>query len=81
MILLAVLVSAPLATLHYVFTNSYPTGPILRLVLEGLFFLIAYPISLRFFRLVAREDFDLLERALPTRVRKLALVVENVVIR
>jgi len=77
---LAAVVALPLATLDYLLTHPYPTNPIARLILEGIFFLTLYAISLRLFKIVAEEDLELFKKALPNQLEKILKMLENFVI-
>jgi len=68
---LAAIVALPLAALDYALTYSHPINPIARLILEGIFFLIVYTISLRLFKLVQRGELVLLKKALPHQLEKI----------
>jgi len=54
--------------------------PVTRLILEGIFFLIIYTISLRLFRIVERRDLKLLKETLPHQLEKLLDVLEDFII-
>jgi len=78
---LAVVVALPLATLDYALAYQYSINPIIRLILEGIFFLVVYPICLRLFKIVERGDFELLRKALPHQLEKILNMLENLIIR
>jgi len=75
-IALAAIVALPLAALDYTLTHPYPVNPITRLILEGIFFLIIYAVSLRIFRIIEVGDFELLRKALPHRLEKTLTMIE-----
>jgi len=54
---LAAVVALPLAAIDYAVAYQYPINPIIRLILEGIFFLV-YTISLRLFTIVERKEED-----------------------
>jgi O-antigen/teichoic acid export membrane protein len=62
--LLAATTAVPLGVLDYIVSNQI--SPIVRLLLEGIFFLILYMVSLRLFRVLTRGDIELLRTALPS---------------
>jgi len=76
-IALAALVALPLAAVDYALTWSYPINSIARLALEGAFFLIAYIVSVRLFRILEREDLELLKKALPNQLERIVNIIEN----
>jgi O-antigen/teichoic acid export membrane protein len=63
-VLLAATTTVPLGVLDYIVSNQI--SPIARLLLEGIFFLILYMVSLRLFRVLTRGDIELLRTALPS---------------
>jgi len=54
-----------LVAIDYTLTYLYATNSITRLILEGIFFLTVYTISLKLFRIVEKGDLELLKKALP----------------
>ena len=79
-IALATVVALPLAALDYTFTHPYPVHSIMRLVLEGISFLIIYLISLRLFKVVERGDLELLRKALPYQLEKILNMLGNFIV-
>jgi len=79
-IALAAVVALPLAAIDYTLTYPYPVSPIARLILEGIFFLTVYTISLRLFTIVEREDLELLKKALPHQLEKILNMLEGFII-
>jgi len=78
---LAAIVSLPLAALDYTLAYLYPINPIMRLILEGIFFLIIYTISLRLFRILERRDLELLKKALPNQLEKILNILEGFIVQ
>jgi len=76
-IALAVIVALPLAAADYTFTYLYPISPTARLILEGIFFLIFYAVSLRIFRIIEAGDFELLKKVLPHQLERTVNMIES----
>jgi len=51
-----------------------------RLILEGISFLIIYTISLRLFKLIQRGELVLLKKALPHQLEELLNMIERFII-
>jgi len=79
-IALAAVVALPLAAVDYALANPYQINPIIRLILDGIFFLIVYTTCLRLFRMVERRDLELLKKALPHQLEKILNVLDDFII-
>jgi len=76
-IAIAATVALPLFVLEYALTSPYPVNPITRIVLEGFSFLAIYVVSLRLLKIVQREDFEILRKALLHRLDKIMSALEG----
>jgi hypothetical protein len=79
-IALAAIVALPLAAVDYTLTYLYPINPVIRLILEGIFFLIVYTTCLRLFRIVEKGDLELLSKALPHQLQRILDVIGSFVV-
>ena len=78
---LAAIVALPLAVVDYAFTYLRPMNPMARLLVEGIFFLAIYTISVRLFRVVEEQDLEILEKALPRQLKRIVDMFEGFIIR